>query len=479
MNGSRDRWAPQSGPQLAAIQASWCTELFFGGARGGGKSDFLLGDFGRDVSTYQEAWRGVLFRRTYPELEELIARSRVIYGSVPGAEYRERPASEWRFPGGATLKMRHLESDRDASSYIGHQYTWIGWDELSQRPSLRAYHMLKGCLRSAAPIPDKRIRSTGNPGGAGHQAVKSYFAIDRHPLGMVPIDDPDTGMTRMFIPSRVTDNRIMLANDPGYIERLKGVGSPELVKAWLNGDWDAVAGAFFDCWSADEHVIRPFSIPDHWLKFAAFDWGSAKPFSVGWYAVSDGTRHPDGRWLPAGALIRYREWYGAAGPNVGLKMTAEQVAAGIKRREGDENITYRVADPACWKRDGGPSIAERMILGGVPFGEADNSRVAGWDQVRDRLIGVDEPMLYVFDTCHALIRTLPALQHDERRAEDVDTDGEDHAGDELRYACMSRPYTRTATVAEPIRGLAGMTMEELWNLHGERDRRRAGRPERI
>ena len=118
-------------------------------------------------------------------------------------------------------------------------------------------------------------------------------------------------------------------------------------------------------------------------------------------------------------------------------------------------------------------------MGGYLIHEADNSRIAGWDQVRDRLIGVDEPMLYVFDTCHDLIRTLPALQHDERRAEDVDTDGEDHAGDELRYACMSRPYTRTAAVAEPMRGLAGMTLDELYDLQAERDQRRAARPARI
>jgi hypothetical protein len=460
-----DRWKPQPGPQLTAIQATWCDELFFGGARGGGKSDFLLGDFARDVPTYREAWRGVLFRRTYPELEELIARSRTVYPETfPGAEYRERPANEWRFPGGATLKMRHLDSDVDAFDYIGHQYAWIGWDELSQRPSLGAYNTLKACLRSAAPIPDKRIRASGNPGGAGHQAVKAYFGIDRYPGGMVPIDDPETGMTRMFIPSRVTDNKILMAADPGYVDRLRGVGSPELVKAWLNGDWDAIAGAFFDCWSADRHVIRPFAVPDYWLRFAAFDWGSAKPFSVGWYAVSDGSLLPDGRHYPTGALIRYREWYGASGPNVGLKMTAEQVARGIKARESDDKITYRAADPACWKRDGGPSIAERMIAEGVIFGKADNTRVTGWDQVRDRLIGDDAPMLYIFDTCHDLIRTFPAMQHDIKRPEDVDSDGEDHAADELRYACMSRPYMRKASFIEPIRGTSEITMDEAWDL---------------
>ena len=152
-----------------------------------------------------------MLRDTYPELEELIARSRVIFpATFPGAEYRERPVNDWRFPGGATLKMRHLDSDADSFSYIGHQYAWIGWDEVSQRPSVDAYKIMKGCLRSAAAIPDKRIRATGNPGGAGHQWVKAYFGIDRYPLGMEPIDDPETGMTRMFIPSRLSDNLILL-----------------------------------------------------------------------------------------------------------------------------------------------------------------------------------------------------------------------------------------------------------------------------
>jgi len=459
------RWAPQPGPQLEALQASWCDELFFGGARGGGKSDFLLGDYARDVPTYRADWRGVLFRKTFPELEELIARSREIYpATFPGAIYRERPASEWRFPGGATLKMRHLENDADAASYIGHQYAWIGFDELSQSASMGAYNMLKACLRSAAKIPDKRIRSTGNPGGAGHQAVKSYFGIDRYPLGCVPIDDAETGMTRMFVPSKVTDNAILLANDPKYISRLKGVGSAALVKAWLEGDWDAVAGAYFDCWNAQKHVIKPFEIPEYWTRFGSFDWGSAKPFSMGWWAVSDGNKVSNGALYPAGAMIRYREWYGAKGPNEGLKKTAEEVADGIKQLENGEKINYRVSDPACWKIDGGPSIAERMLKRGVLFRPADNSRVAGWDQMRARMIGDDDPMLYVFDTCTDFIRTIPALQHDAAKPEDLDTDGEDHAADDSRYAVMSRPYTKKRATVEPIRGTLEMTMDEAWKL---------------
>lgn len=458
-------WSPQPGPQLEALQATWCDELFFGGARGGGKSDFLLGDFARDVPEYRQHWRGVLFRRTYPELEELIARSRTIFPQTfRGATYRERPANEWQFPGGASLKMRHLETDSDAAAYIGHQYAWIGFDELSQMPSMGAYNQLKACLRSAAKIPDKRIRSTGNPGGAGHQVVKQYFHIDKYPGGFTPVDDPDTGMCRMFIPSRVTDNTILLENDPGYIQRLKGVGSAALVKAWLDGDWDAVAGAYFDCWDSEQHIIRPFKIPEHWTRFGSFDWGSARPFSMGWWAVSDGTLLPNGKQYPAGAMIRYREWYGAGGSNEGLKLTAEAVADGIKLREGEEKIGYRVSDPACWKIDGGPSIAERMAKRDVLFRPADNSRIAGWDQMRGRMVGDDAPMLYVFDTCIDFIRTIPALQHDIAKPEDLDTDGEDHAADEARYACMSRPYTKVSKEAKPIRGAAEMTMDEAWKL---------------
>ena len=195
-------------------------------------------------------------------------------------------------------------------------------------------------------------------------------------------------------------------------------------------------------------MVRPFEIPKDWLRFRSADWGSAAPFSVGWWAVA-GDLHtaPDGRTIPRGALVRYREWYGASAPNVGLKLTAEQVAKGIREREAGETITYGVLDPAAFAVDGGPSIAQMMAREGVHFRPADNKRVSqrgslsGWDQMRARMIGSDGvPMLYVFDTCRDFLRTVPALQHDRDRAEDIDTDGEDHVADEARYGCMSRPW---------------------------------------
>lgn len=465
-------WKPQAGPQTEAIRRHLVTELFFGGAVGGGKSDFLLGDFAQDVP---QAWgpycRGILFRRTYGELEDLIGRSQEIYPAwFPGCEWRASDKT-WYWPNGAQLRMRYLEHTTDWMRYWGHAYTWIGWDELPSWPDLTAYHKMMARLRSAHPVPNKRVRATGNPGGPGHQAVKAHFGIDVTPSGGVIHKDPVTGMTRLFVKSRVQDNKILLGNDPGYIARLKGLGSDALVKAWLEGDWNVVAGAFFDCWSTERHVVRPFPVPPHWTRFGSFDWGSAKPFSYGLWAVSDGNPVAGGRCYPSGALIRYREWYGASEPNVGLKLTAEQVADGIKRLEAGDHISYRVADPACFKVDGGPSHIERMARQArIIFQPADNSRIAGWDQVRARLMGDDEPMLYVFDTCADFIRTVPALQHDPVKPEDVDSDGEDHAGDECRYACMSRPYTKRAPVQLPMRGIKDMTMNDVWRLQRKPDR---------
>jgi hypothetical protein len=435
---------PQPGPQNLAIRKHLITELLFGGAVGGGKSDFLLGDFAQDVPQVWGKWcRGILFRRTYGELDELVQRSQEIYPQwFPGCRWKVAD-NTWEWPNGATLKMRYLEHTTDWMRYWGHQYTWIGWDELPSWPNMMAYLKMIARLRSAHPVPNKRIRATGNPGGPGHHEVKAYFAIDRYPNGSEVMVDPVTGMSRMFIKSRVQDNAILLKHDPGYINRLKGLGSVALVKAWLDGDWSVVAGAYFDAWDSSKHIIVPFKIPDHWLRFTSLDWGSAAPFSVGWWAVSDGSLLDKGEChYPAGALIRYREWYGASAPNVGLHLAAEDLARGILSREINDKIDFRVADPSCWKVDGGPSIAERMANEKVFMRRADNSRLNGWDQVRNRLTGEDAPMLYTFNTCTDFIRTFPVLQHDIDKPEDVDTDGEDHC-----FAAGTDVLTPTGLVA--------------------------------
>jgi hypothetical protein len=325
--GFTEIWQPQPGPQSLAVAACFVGELLFGGARGGGKSDFLLGDFLQDVHL-GPIWRGIIFRRSYPELEELITRAKEIYLPL-GAQYKVADKT-FVFPSGATLKMRHIESEADADLYQGHQYTWIGWDELGNWANLNAYNKLKACLRSAHGVANKRIRASANPGGIGHHAVKNYF-IDPAPTGMQliqNIDEDGTITTRMFIPSRVYDNKILMQNDPGYISRLREIGSPELVKAWLSGDWNVITGAYFPEFSTEKHVLRPFEIPSYWMRFRSMDWGSASPFSVHWHAVSDGHLLEDGRYIPQGAVVTYRELYGCVPGkvNVGIRWPAARVA---------------------------------------------------------------------------------------------------------------------------------------------------------
>src|SRR6185436_8884781 len=120
-------------------------------------------------------------------------------------------------------------------------------------------------------------------------------------------------------------------------------------RAWLEGDWSVIAGAFFPEWDTHKHVVRPVTLPKEWTRFRSMDWGSAKPFSVGWWAISDGAM----KQFPRGALIRYREWYGQkeGEPNVGLRMPANDVGQGIRERDNGEHITYSVLDPAAFGSD--------------------------------------------------------------------------------------------------------------------------------
>jgi hypothetical protein len=409
-------------------------EILFGGARGGGKTDAVLGEWLMHSDKYRANAIGLMVRRTRVELLETFERARVIYSKI-GAEFTGNP-SRITMPSGARLTFAYLERDQDADGYQGHSYTRIYVEEAGNFPSAAPIMKLMATLRSGAGVP-VGMRLTGNPGGAGHQWVKQRF-IDPAPQGWRKLVDPETQLERIFIPSSVQDNTHLGAD---YVQRLRAVGSPELVKAWLEGDWSVISGAFFPEFSMARHVIAPCALPDHWMRYRSFDWGSARPFSVGWWAVSDGSL-PD---IARGALVRYREWYGMrpGAPNVGLKLTAEAIAHGILQREADDpGHMTGVADPAIFSEDGGPSIGQRMASQGVVFRPADNKRVArngamgGWDQLRARLVGdADErPMLLMFSTCRDLIRTLPAMQHDSARLEDIDTEAEDHAVDECFVA---------------------------------------------
>lgn len=489
-------WEPQAGPQTALLAAPHF-EVFFGGARGGGKTDGMLGEWISHQDQYGGNCIGLMVRRERTQLIETIERSRQMFLPL-GAKFHEQEKL-WRFPNGSRLRFAYLERDSDAEMYQGHSYTRIYVEEIGTFPNPGPIFKLMATLRSGYGVPCG-FRATGNPGGPGHQWVRARY-IDPAPLGWQEIKEDFVNpwtkervtRERIYIPSKLQDNRF-LGSD--YVANLQMVGNAQLVRAWLEGDWSVIEGAFFPEFSEAKHVLAPFHIPDTWLRFRSGDWGSARPFSIGWWAVvgddyrinSSGTVVS----LPRGALVRYREWYGASAPNTGLKLPAEDVADGIVSRETDEprgldgrsGISYGVMDPAAFSSDGGPSIAERMAGRKVYFRRADNARVSsrgamgGWDQVRARLIGDGErPMIYFFSTCRDTIRTLPALQHDANKPEDVDTSAEDHSPDEVRYACMSRPYIKTIPERPEQRIISvgsgnQVRLEDLWDNQPKQQRRR-------
>jgi hypothetical protein len=483
-------WRPQQGAQEALMDCTVST-IFFGGARGGGKTDGILGKWAVKSELYGSDFNAVFFRHALPMLDDAIERSHQIYGQM-GAVWNEQKKL-WRLRNGGRIRFRPLERLQDAEKYQGQNITDIAVDEVGNYPTSAPIDRLNGVLRSGAGVPTQMIL-TGNAGGAGQLWLKARY-VDPFPMGfniiytVLPNGD---SVDSVYMPSLITSNKILLANDPDYIKRLYLVGSEALVKAWLDGDWSTVEGAFFDTWSDKDHIVAPFEIPKHWTRIRSFDWGSARPFSVGWWAVASDDVVINGRWIKRGCMVRYREWYGVQHlpngqvvPNKGLKLTSEQVGAGIWEREkGDGKIHDYVADPAIFTQDGGKSVFERMYEGSgkrVMFRRADNKRVStsgalgGWDQMRERLRLKDcgeygkLPDTLIFSTCKDFIRTVPVLQHDITRPEDLDTSAEDHAADEARYGLMSRPLIRHVSKGDkPIRGMNSMNIEQLYSRTNER-----------
>ncbi len=419
-------WRPQLGPQAIAIDARYVVdELFLGGGRGGGKSDYLLGDFLADVEQ-GAAWQGILFRRTYPELDELIRRSQVLYR---GAEYKVG-RHEWRFPNGATLKFRHIDSVHDAAHYQGHAYTWCGWDELTNFSSLEPYDMLKATLRSAHNVKGMRIRATGNPGGPGHAAVKARFVDVAEP--MTPYKDPVTGMTRVYIPARIYDNKKLLEADPRYLDRLKAVGDEALVQAWLEGDWDALVGSYFSI-KRREVMVEPFDIPPDFQLAMGMDYGEKNPTSA-WLAAVD---YDDTVYM----VSTYHQ----------ADRSASEHAEGIL--EMIDNCPWTkgrrpsaiYVDPSMFvKRRLTPinehSPADVFADVGLHLTPANNDRIGGWRICRDAL---HHQRFKTFEGwTDPWWQTVPALPRDRNNAEDVDTHSDDHQADAWRYGMVHiyKPY---------------------------------------
>lgn len=436
----------------------------YGGAAGGGKSHLMR----IAAIVWCSAIPGLqvyLFRRIRDDLNKNHMEGpkgfRAMLAGWVAQGWCSIVEDEIRFWNGSKIYLCHCKDEKDIYKYQGAEIHVLLIDELTHFTE-SMYRFLRNRVRMVGiEVPKEyqgrfpRILCGANPGNIGHLWVKKTFVTSAEPMKLRLMPANDGGMLRQYIPARLEDNPSMIVDDPGYEMRLEGLGSAALVQAMRWGDWDVIEGAFFDCWDRKRHVIAPFEVPKDWLRFRSGDWGSAKPFSFGWWAVVGDEYRAGNVTLPRGCMVRYREWYGCQPdkPNTGLKMHAEAVGARLAEIEKGEKIAYGVLDPAAFAEDGGPSIHERIRIGSgnkVIFRPADNKRVAGrgamggWDQMRARLVGDDDggPMIVCFSTCTDSIRTIPALQHDDVKPEDLDSDMEDHAADEWRYACMSRPWVK-------------------------------------
>ena len=412
----------------------------FGGARGGGKS-WVVRVKAILLALRYPGIKQMIMRRSYPEL--IANHIKPIKALLPVGTYRYNDSrKELTFGNGSEILFRYCNNDRDLDNYQGTETDVLYIDEATQFTE-EQFKILNACVRGVDGANQdkypKRTYITANPGGVGHSWVKRLF-VDREYLG------DEVPEEYSFIQSLVTDNFALMESQPEYIKSLEAL-PPKLREAWLYGNWDIYEGQFFEefanlpehyidrQWS---HVIEPFEITDEYKIYRSFDWGYSRPFSCAWWAIDRD-----------GVAYRILELYGCTDqPNEGVKWTPKQVFTRIHEIEVEHRWLkgrkiLGVADPAIWDAQRGESIAEIASKCGVFFTPGDNARNAGWMQMHYRLSFDDNgyAMMYIFKNCKAFIRTIPLLQYDDYKPEDLDTDGEDHVADESRYFCMARPIS--------------------------------------
>jgi PBSX family phage terminase large subunit len=413
------------------------SRIAFGGARGGGKSWAARRKLVMMCFRYPNL-RALLLRRTMQDLRE--NHIRTLRKELAGAAQYKADERAFLFGNGSLLKLGYCDNDNDCLQYQGQEYDVICFEEATQMTE-QWLTDIAVCARGKRGDLKTRIYYTCNPGGPGHAYIKRLFVDGRRTKA-------ENAFDWRFIRSFVQDNPHLDIEYTAFLETLP----PARKRAWLEGDWNIFEGQVFEefrdvpehyddrRWT---HVIAPFDIPKSWPVYRSFDWGWDKPFSVGWWAVDNDKR-----------IYRIREWYGCrrGEPDRGVHFTNNEILDGIIEREQMEPLRGRkivgIADPAIRKKENGISFEDDAHKKHVNFIMGDHTRIAGWAQVHQRLRFDEDglPMMYIFSTCEDFIRTVPLLQYDKNRAEDVDSDGEDHIADETRYFCMYRPMGARAAV---------------------------------
>ena len=424
---------PEPNEKQKLFLADQHRHVAYGGARGGGKSWAVR----VKATLLCMRWPGIkilIVRKTYKELtnNHIVPLQQMLPPEV--ARYN-KTEKVFTFCNGSTIWFGYCNNDADLDQYQGAEYDVIFFDEATQLQEawLKKINL---AVRQPNGLP-KRTYYTCNPGGVSHNYIKRLFIEKKY-------EDAEIPENYSFTQALVTDNKVLMEMSPEYKAELEALPH-KLREAWLYGSWDIFEGQVFeDFFDRPEHyldrqwthVIEPFEIPESWKIYRSFDWGYNKPFSCCWFAVDHD-----------GVVYHILELYGCTKtPNEGIKWTPAQVFAEIHRIETEHRWlagkkVIGIADPAIWDAETGESIAETASKHQVFFSPGDNKRLPGLMQCHYYLAMDDNgyPMFYVFKNCKNFIRTIPLLQYDEHKVEDVETSQEDHIYDAWRYFLQSRP----------------------------------------
>lgn len=454
-------------PQIFFHIAPW-SEGLFGGAAGGGKSETLINDPVPDLLRYPGT-TALYLRREYPMLEDIVHRMQELFTPL-GAVYNEGK-HRFTFPNGSRYYLGHMQKEMSKLRYQGQEFGIINFDELTHFTESQYLYLLSRNRSKTLPEHRWRMRSGTNPGGPGHAWVKRRFidALEPNTFAhfyrhgdeefMVPSDFPYS-RSRFWVPSKVSDNPIYAG---GFYEANLRALPEEERRMLLEGDWGVFSGQFFTTWRKILHVIEPLPLSHLWEYFGGMDYGEKSPLCYLIVAVD----------LQGNAFV-VDEYYNVEKDRSIeehceiIKAMEAKLPKKVKRRVGDWNIFSAVTRD--YKVATVETIDNMFQKRGITLTRANKDRLAGWRLMKEYLdwksIAGDtvyrgpesiakRPRLHIFQNCRNLIRTLPDMMYDssegakrdERRASDLDTLGEDHAVDTLRYILM---HLGKATLKKPI-----------------------------
>lgn len=433
-------------------------ETLYGGAAGGGKTAALCAEAITSAIEF-EGCHVYIFRRTLKELKqsvyEEIMHQIAKYQNIPENEkpkmkngkrltlsYNSQD-SIFKFSNGSFIQLAYLDSVADRYNYQSAEIHVLLIDELTHFLK-DDYEFLKTRLRSAT-YPRCRVMACTNPGNIGHGWVKQRFITSKDPLVKYvpeePYTDPETGMSRVFIPAYIADNPISMFRD-SYIQVLNAIPDPQLRAALLEGDWNVFEGQVYTEWDKNRHIVQ--HLPHHWdeqrnelvdilsvcKKYVGFDWGYNDWACATWIAVApesqDGVKH----------LYVYREIYDRQRSPA---WWAEQIA----NITSNEPIEYLILPHDCFSHLGGnQTIARTFSDAGLHYLRADSlSHAAKMHRqaLLHQLLEISkdgEPYLQFSAACPNAIRTIPDLPYSDTKPEEISDKAEDHAYDSLTYGLM-------------------------------------------